>query len=231
MTTEPTQQLGTSPTPVGAIQVQLLPNRCQELIGDRDYPGAAAAGQQAINLVPNMSDPYVAMAEAMTSMSAHEHAVDAYDEAYQRAQPDKQYEILKGRACNKHCTGNYIGTIEDLTEMIALQPENPYCYIRRGITRAEIADYQGTIDDFNKPAEIRVLDADLHNQPAHAHMHATFAQLNDDNVDVDNTGTAHELAQKALRHFQTALDLNPRHAQAYQGIQLLRNHLPCLGLV
>ena len=62
-------------------------------------------------------------------------------------------------------------------------------------------------------------------------MHAVFAQLDDDNVDADNTGPTSALAQKALRHFQKALDLHPRHAQANQGVQLLHDHLRCLGPV
>ena len=213
MPTEPTNQFGTAVTAGYAIQAQLLLDRCHDLIGERDYHGSAAAARQAINLVPNLPDPYIALAEAMVGMGSHQRAVEAYSEAYRRARPDKQYEILKGRAYNKHRSGDYIGSINDLTEMIVLQPDNAQCYIRRGITRAEVADYQGTIDDFDKAAEITVTDANLHNLPAHSHMHTTFAQLDDDNVHADNTGPTRELAQ------------------ANQGIQLPRNHLPCLGLV
>ena len=207
------------------IQAQILLDRCHDLIGEQDYQGADGAAQQAIDLVPKQPAPYIALAEAIASMDCHEHAVEAYDEAYQRTQPDRRYEILKGRAYNKHCTGDYIGTIDDLSEMIALQPGNPHCYTRRRITRAEVADYQGAIDDFEKAVTLTGLDADLHNLLAHAHMHAAFAQLNDD---ADNAGPARELAQKALRHFQEALNLDPRHAQANQGIRLLRTHLPRL---
>ena len=67
--------------------------------------------------------------------------------------------------------------------MIVLQAENAQCYI----TRSEAADYQGTIDDFDKVAEISGLGAHLHNLVAHAHMHAAFAQIEDDNIDTDNT--------------------------------------------
>ena len=151
------------------------------------------------------------MAEAMTSMDCHEHAVEAYTGAYRRAQPEKWYEILKGLGYNKHCNGDHICTIEDLTEMIALQLENEQSYMHRGITLAEVADYQGAIDDFDKAAEIGGFDADLHNLLAHAHMHAAFAQLDD--ADMDNTSPARELAQ-----------VNP-------GIRFLRYYLPCLGLV
>ena len=136
MPTEPTHQLGTSATSVDSIQAQFLLDHCHGLIGDQDYRGAAAPAQKAIDLVPNLPDPYVAMA----SMDCHEHPVQAYDEAYQRTQPDKRHEILTGRTCNKHCYGDYIGTIDDLTEMIALQPDNnPQCYTRRGITQARSA--------------------------------------------------------------------------------------------
>lgn len=96
----------------------------------------------------------------MASMDCHEHAVEAYDEAYPRTQPDKRYEILAGRAYNKHCIGDYIGAIDDLTEMITFQPKDAQLYIRRGITRAKVADYQSAIDDFDKAAEISGFDAD-----------------------------------------------------------------------
>ena len=79
--------------------------------------------------------------------------------------------------------------------------------------RGETGDYQGTIEDFDKAAILTSINADLHNLLVHAHIQAAFAQLDDDNVDVDNTGPARELAQ------------------ANQGIQLLRTHLPCLGMV
>ncbi len=230
MPTEPTRLLGMSRASADAIPAQLLLDRCHDLIGDQDYPRAAAAAQQTTDPGPNQPNPYVAMAQAMTSMDCREHAVEVSDKAYQRTQPDKQYEILKGRAYTKHCNADYIGTIDDLTEMIALQPENAKCYIRRDTTRAEVAHYQGAIDDFDKAAEISELDAELHNLLAHAHMHAAFAQL-DDNVDPDNARPARELAQKAFRQFQKELDLDPQHTQADQGSQLLRTHLPCLGLV
>ena len=97
--------------------------------------------------------------------------------------------------------------------------------------RGETGDYQGTIEDFDKAAAIAGFEADLHNLLGHAHMHATFAQLDDDNVDVDNANPTRELAQKALGHFQKALDLDPGDSRANQGIQLLLNHLPCLGMV
>ena len=133
-------------------------------------------------------------------IGCNEHAVDAYTEAYQRTQPDKRYEILKGRAYNKHCVGHYIGAIDDLTEVIALQPDNRQRYTRRGITRGETGDYQGAINDFDKAAAIAGLNADLHNLLAHAHMHAALAQINDENVDVHNTGTA--------RHVSASSDTN-----------------------
>ena len=175
MPTQPRRELGTSPTTADAIQAQLLLDRCHDLIGAQDYRGAATAAQRAIDLVPKLPDPYVAMAEAMTSMDCHKNAVEAYDEAYQRTRPDRRYEILMGRAYNKHRIGDYIGAIEDLTEMISLQPDNPQCYTRRGITRGEVADYQGAIDDFDKAADLTGPDADLLNLLAHAHMHAAFA--------------------------------------------------------
>ena len=166
----------------------------------------------------------------MVRMDRRERRVEASDKAYQRSRPDQRYEILTGRAYTKHCDRDYIGTIDDLTDMIAIQPDNHQCYTRRRITLGEVADYQGAIGYFDKAAVITGHNANLYNLLAHAHMHAAFAQL-DENVDADHTGPASELAQKALGHFQKALDLNPRRAQTNQGIQLLRNHLPCLGLV
>ena len=164
-----------SPTVAYAIQTQLLLDQCRNRITDHDNPGPAIAAQQAIDPAPSQPDPNVAMAETMASMSCPEHAVEAYDEPYQRTRPDKRYEILKGRAYNKHC----IGAIDGLNEMIALQPNNAQCYTRRGITRGETTDYQGATHEFDKAAEINGLDADLHNQPADAYMHAAFDELDD----------------------------------------------------
>ena len=224
MSTEPKHERGTAATTAAANQAQLLLDHCHDLIGKQDYTGAATAAQEAINLVPNLPDPYVALAEAMVGMGAHESAVEAYTEAYQRAQPDKRYEILKGRAYNRHRVGDYIGSIDDLTEMIVLQPENAQCYTRRGITRGEIADYQGAIEDFEKAGTISGLDANLYNLLAHAHAHAAFAQLD------DNPEAARESAEKALRHFDSALDVEPLHQQANEGVQMLRDHLGCFGI-
>ena len=61
---------------------------------------------------------------------------------------------------------------------------------------------------------VSALNADLYNLVAHAHVRAVLDQLDDNNVDVDNTGLA----------------LGPRQAQADQGIQLLHDQLPFLGL-
>ena len=179
MPNEPKHELGRSVSTADTSQAQLLLDQCHDLIGERDYSGAAAAAQRAMNLVPNLPDPYIALAEAMVGMGAHERAVDAYTEAYRRSQPEQPFEILKGRAYNKHLIGDYIGSIDDLTEMIMLQPENAQCYTRRGITRGEIADYQGAIEDFEKAGTISGLDPNLHNLLAYAHMHAAFGQLDD----------------------------------------------------
>ena len=224
MAAEPRHELGTSVTAADAIQAQLLLDRCHNLIGERDHQGAAAAAREAIDRVPNLPDPYIALAEAMVGMGAHERAVSTYSEAYQRAQPDKRYEILKGRAYNKHRIGDYIGAIDDLSEMIVLQPDNAQCYTRRGITRGETGDCQGAIEDFEKAAGISGLNADLHNLLAHAHTQAGFAQLEDD------PEAARELAEKALKHFDSALDVDPLHEQANEGVQMLRDHLGCFGI-
>lgn len=224
MPTGPTHQLGTAVTAAEAVQAQLLLDRCHDLIGERNYQGAAAA-QKAIELVPNLPDPYIALAEAMVGMGAHERAVDAYTGAYRRAQRDKQFEILKSRAYNKHRVGDYVSSINDLSEMIVLQPENAQCYTRRGITRGEIGDYKGAIDDFEKAGAISGLGANLHNLLAHANMHAALAPLEDE------PGSARQSAEKAFRHFDSALDADPLHQQANEGVQVLRAHLGCFGIV
>lgn len=126
----------------------------------------------------------------MVSVGCHERAVDAYTEAYRHSHPETQFEILKCRAYAKHCMSDCIGAINDLTDMIALQPDNPQYYTCRSITRRETADYRGAIDNLDKAAEITGFDAELHNQSAHAHMHAAFAQLNYD------TETARKLAEE-----------------------------------
>ena len=224
MPTEPRHERGTSVTAADAIKAQLLLDQCHDLIGERDYEEAATAAQEAIRLVPNLPDPYVALAEAMVGMGFHQHAVEAYNEAYQRAQPEKRYEILKGRAYNRHRIGDCIGSIDDLTEMIVLQPGNAQCYIRRGITRGEIGDCQDAIEDFENAAGISGLNADLHNLLAHAHAQAAFAQLEDD------PEAARELAEKALRHFDGALDVEPLHEQANEASKYCRSTYSVSGL-
>lgn len=106
--------------------------------------------------------------------------------------------------------------------MIVLQPEIAQCYTRRGITRGETGDYQGAIDDFEKAGAISGLNADLHNLLAHAHMQVAFAEPDDE--------MARPLAEKALRHFDGALDVEPLHQQANEGVQMLRDHLECFGI-
>ena len=222
MPTEPKHERETSVSTADAVQAQRLLDWCHDLIGERDYKSAAAAAQQAIDLVPNLPDPYLALAEAMVGMGSHERAVEAYNEADQRTQPDKRYEILKGRAYNKHRIGDCIGSIDDLTEMIVLQPENAQCYTRRGITRGEIGDYHGASEDFNNAAAVAGLNPDLHNLLAHAHMQAAFAEIDDE--------MARKSAEKALQHFDSALDVEPLHPQANEGVQILRDHLQCFGI-
>ena len=179
MPTEPDNERRTSATTAAAIQAQLLLHQCHDLISERDYQGAAAADQQAIKLVPDQPDPYIALVEARVGMGSHQRAVEACSEAYRRSQSDDRYEILKGRACNRHKVGDRIGSINDLTEMIVLQPENAQCHMRRGITRGETGDYTGAISDFNKAAAITGLNADLHSLLAHTYSMQAFAELDE----------------------------------------------------
>ena len=220
---EPKWELGGSPDKADAMQAQILLDQWTELIDRQDYPAAAINAQQAIDLVPNQPEPYLALAETMSSMENHEHAVEAYDEAYQRSRPDKRYETLKGRAYNKHYNGDYTGAIEDLTEMIALKPEEAQIRIRRGISRGEVADYQGAIDDFDKAVAITGFSAYLHNLLAHAHMYNALEQ-----ADTEPDRSC-ESAEKALRHFKSALGMDPLHRQANEGFQMLRTNLTRLG--
>ena len=95
----------------------------------------------------------------MTGMECHQQAVEAYNEAYQRAEPELSYEILVGRAYSKYCTGDRRGSIADLTELSALEPDNEQLHTRRGITRGEIGDYQGAVADFERAGAIAGLES------------------------------------------------------------------------
>ena len=111
MATEPTQNRGTPTTAADAIQAQILLDQCHNLIGERDYRGATASAQKATELVGHQPGPYIALGEAMTGMESHQQAVEAYNQAYQRAEPELRYEILVGRAYSKHCTGDHRGFV------------------------------------------------------------------------------------------------------------------------
>ena len=55
-------------------------------------------------------------------------------------------------------------------------------------------------------------------------MQAAFAQLD------DAPETARGPAERARRHFDSALDVEPLHQQANVGAQVLRDHLGCFGI-
>ena len=95
MPTEPDNERRTSATTAAAIQAQLLLDQCHDLISERDYQGAAAADQQAIKLVPDQPDPYIALVEARVGMGSHQRAVEACSEAYRRTSPTTDMKSSK----------------------------------------------------------------------------------------------------------------------------------------
>ncbi len=87
-------------------------------------------------------------------MGCYKSGVESYNQACERTEPGERYRLLMGRTYCRHRIGDYVGTIDDLTEMVALRPDNAQCYTRRGITHAETADYEGAINDLEKAASL-----------------------------------------------------------------------------
>ena len=216
----------TTVTTADARQAQRLLDTCYPLFDQGRADQAADAAEKAIALVPHLPDPYMALAEAMVFMNQPERAIEAYDQACQRTHPKNRFELLKGRAWNKNQIGDHIGVVNDITEMIAIEPGHPACYTRRGISRSMINDFEGAIEDFEQAAKLTEVDADLHNLLGQAYSSAALWQISHPPANLtaaSNKEDAHQKAQKALHHFDQALELD--HEQAHAGLHHLEHAL------
>lgn len=83
----------------------------------------------------------------LDSLGLYEKAVEDYDFVYKK---EGDTSVLSRKASLNYKTNNYIGAINDYSELIRMNPENYFYYYKRGNSYVGEGEFGKSISDFNQ---------------------------------------------------------------------------------
>jgi tetratricopeptide (TPR) repeat protein len=161
----------------------------------KDFKGALADANRALELDPKSVSAYELRADVRTGLGDLKGTVEDYSEAI-RLQPNRWYSWF-GRGVTRINTKDPDGAINDLTRAIEIKPRNPLSYWNRGTAHWRKKNTSSAMEDFSKAIEL---------QPKYTDAYASRGHLRDESGDVDGAladlSNAIQLGSKAAWDFQ-----------------------------
>tara|TARA_R110001599_G_scaffold353664_2_gene594917 strand:+ start:2755 stop:4434 length:1680 start_codon:yes stop_codon:yes gene_type:complete len=170
----------------------------------KDYNGAIADYNKAIELKPDDAGCYVLRGVSKAELKDYYGAIADYTKAIEL---DPQFNLAYyDRGVSKAKLKDYYGAIADYTKAISLDPDDAIAYYKRGLSKQNLKDYYGAIADYNKVIELKPDDAGCY-----VLRGFSKAELKDYNGAIaDNT---------------KAIELYPDFAAAYVGRGVSKSHI------
>lgn len=219
-----------SPRPTTTATADNLYIQAGDKFKKRDFQGAIAAFNQAIQLKPDYARAYYGRGAAHSMLNDYRGAIRDYTQAISLDPNYARAYALRGVA--RSIEEDDQGAIEDINQSLRLDPSFTLIYYFRGRSRFERRDYQGAIEDFNQALRLDRNDLDAYYFRAQARFSLRDYQgaIEDINqfirLDPINTrqayllrGTANAMliySQDAIRDLNQAIRLDPTDAFAYR---------------
>jgi tetratricopeptide (TPR) repeat protein len=159
------------------------------------YEAAIATFSKAIELRPDLAEPYNNRGAAYSHRGKYDQAIDDYDRAIKL---DPNYTgAYNNRGWTYYKQGDYEQAIADYHKAIELDPNYVRTYNNRGVAYADLGDYEQAIADYNEAIE---LNHDPLSWP-YNNRGVAYADLGD--------------YEQAIADYHKAIELDPNYAGAY----------------
>ncbi|AHM58605.1 hypothetical protein D770_01655 [Flammeovirgaceae bacterium 311] len=140
--------------------------------------------------------------EQITQLIQQEKYQEALRLLQQKAQSGSDAVLLSTMAHCNYRLGNFKQSADELTEAIALAPDQAQLYSDRGISYFMLGDRENSFRDFNKAQEL---------EPQNPYRYSSRAYVKD----------AFRDTKGAIADYQKALELDPEDAISYNNLGLL----------
>ena len=195
---------------------------------ERDFHGAIADYDRAIELNLNYVKAYTNRGVAKVMLGDHDGAIADCDRAIALNPDYAEAYFFRGFA--KRGLGDYRGTIADYDRAIELDPDNTVAYTLRGGAKSALGDHEGAIADYGRAIELNPEDANAYYYRGNAKsnlgdLRGAIADYDqaielkpDDTNAYNNRGVAKsELGDHdgAIADHDRAIELKPDNANAY----------------
>lgn len=169
--------------------------RGNEKLANRDYEGALADYDCALQLDPNYLTAIINRGNVFRSLGQYDQAIAEYNIALERDPNNQRAYYRRGFAY--FSMGDMQNALADYNRSIELEPVNPDAFNERGRVHLELEQYQSAIDDFTQSLQLGYRDP---------------------YISYYNRGTAYLRMRdyaKAEEDLNLALSVNPDYAVAY----------------
>lgn len=131
--------------------------RAGEKMDAKDYTGAIADYNKAINIVPEDAELYYYRGGAKDQLKDYKDAITDYTRAIKLKPRDPNFYY--SRAISKYFLKDYAGSIADCSKAIEIKPKNADAYYFRGLAKHSSGLKDGGCSDFKKAVELGDKDA------------------------------------------------------------------------
>ena len=123
-------------------------NQGEEKYAKRDYQGAIADFDRAIELNPNYFNAYIGRGNARDDSGDSRGAIADYDRAL-KISPNNA-SAYYNRGVTRSRLGDTQAALSDFTQALKINPNYASAYNNRGIARQSLGDSQGALADFEQ---------------------------------------------------------------------------------
>jgi len=134
-------------------------NRGNKKFSMKDYYGAISDYTKAVEINPNLVQPYGSMCGAKVNIGMNEEAVDDCNKALSLSSSNQltnsDRAMIYANLCGANLNlGVHKDTIKDCTKALVFNPQNDLAFYNRGSAKIQLNDNYGAISDINQAIDL-----------------------------------------------------------------------------